>query len=322
LPHAAATLARQLSATVQRKVRREFSKKHLATIRPSALKYRHAARRPCQNRLFPPRLGEGDQPGINSWFGPQYEFSSKAFLLNELGISTQTKQRSMSSRCKTAAVFAANAVAAAWLTCGAAFAGDSPANKAVLAEADTILGQMQASRYSHKTEVDAGKGIFNVDCSGLVRLILKRAAPASLAQIVPEKEYPQPRAVAFYNAFLGAPEQLPAVGWQRIKCIASCEPGDFIAWRKSVIPAKGTSGHVLIVREKPVREDDGSFRVKVLDSCSTPHAMDSRPKGASGIGTGTMWFTVNDNGELVAFRWSDKKKTPTRLKIAIGRAIR
>src|ERR1035438_4511583 len=183
LPHAAATLARQLSVTVQRKVRREFSKKHLATIRPSALKYRHAARRPCQNRLFPPRLGEGDQPGINSWFGPQYEFSSKAFLLNELGISTQTKQRSMSSRCKTAAVFAASAVAAAWLTCGAAFAGDSPANKAVLVEADTILGQMQASRYSHKTEVDAGKGIFNVDCSGLVRLILKRAAPASLAQI-------------------------------------------------------------------------------------------------------------------------------------------
>ena len=219
----------------------------------------------------------------------------------------------MSSRCKTAAVFAASAVAAAWLTCGAAFAGDSPANKAVLAEADTILGQMQASRYSHKTEVDAGKGIFNVDCSGLVRLILKRAAPASLAQIVPEKEYPQPRAVAFYNAFLGAPEQLPAVGWQlRINN----------AGPKSVIPAKGTSGHVLIVREKPVREDDGSFRVKVLDSCSTPHAMDSRPKGASGIGTGTMWFTVNDNGELVAFRWSDKKKTPTRLKIAIGRAIR
>ena len=32
-----------------------------------------------------PRLGEADEPGIKSGFGPQYELGRKVFLLIELG---------------------------------------------------------------------------------------------------------------------------------------------------------------------------------------------------------------------------------------------
>jgi len=58
-----------------------FRKKDLATIRPSALKYPHAGWRPSQNHPCPLHLGEANEPGVNSLFGPQYEHNTKAFLL-------------------------------------------------------------------------------------------------------------------------------------------------------------------------------------------------------------------------------------------------
>ena len=57
-----------------------FRKKHLATIRPAALKYPHASRKPCQRRPSPTYLGEADEPGIDSQFGLQHELSGKVFL--------------------------------------------------------------------------------------------------------------------------------------------------------------------------------------------------------------------------------------------------
>jgi hypothetical protein len=44
-------------------------KKDLATIRASALKHPHGSWRPCQSRPSPPRLGEANEPGVNSSFG-------------------------------------------------------------------------------------------------------------------------------------------------------------------------------------------------------------------------------------------------------------
>jgi hypothetical protein len=203
---------------------------------------------------------------------------------------------------------------------GRALAEAAPANDAVLREARAILANLQSSHYSHKTEVNSADGSYAVDCSGLVRLILKKAAPESLAHVVPEPRYPQPRAVAFYQAFVRAPETPGISGWQRVKSFADCRPGDFVAWRKAVIPEKGTSGHVLIVLEKPDWVGGSLYRVRVMDSASTPHADDWRSEGLTGVGVGTMWFSVNENGEPTGVCWSDPKK-PIHFEAEIARAL-
>jgi hypothetical protein len=207
------------------------------------------------------------------------------------------------------------------LLVGRALAEAAPANDAVLREARAILANLQSSHYSHKTEVNSADGSYAVDCSGLVRLILKKAAPGSLAQVPAEPRYPQPRAVAFYQAFVDAPESAENPGWQRIRTLVDCRPGDLVAWRKAVIPEKGASGHVLILLEKPVLESGGLYRVKVMDSTSTPHANDWRSEGLTGVGVGTIWFSVNASGEPTGVRWSDQKKS-IHFQVGIGRALR
>jgi hypothetical protein len=181
-----------------------------------------------------------------------------------------------------------------------------------------ILTNLHSSHYSHRTKVDTEEGVYELDCSGLGCLLLKKAAPVSLKQLPIEKGYRRARAVSFYSAFTNATE-LPNAPWQRIPRLADAQPGDFIAWRKWTIPPHKTTGHVMVVMSKPLQEADGSLRVTVFDSTSSPHAQDSRTN-STGIGTGTVWFLVNQFGQPTAFRSSDKDKGFHRYPIAVGRA--
>ena len=213
-------------------------------------------------------------------------------------------------------------IAALSNTCGMSHAAGraamQPANARVLAAVHNILTNAQSSRYSHKTTVDVEEGVYELDCSGLARILLLKAAPAALKELPVENGQHRPLAISFYNTFTNAAR--PAKGhWKEVARLAEAGPGDFIAWRKQIqVPGK-TTGHVVILMSKPVREQDGSFRVKVFDSSSTPHAQDSR-MNSTGIGTGTMWFLVDDSGKPAAFHWSAKPGKPTYCPIAIGQA--
>ena len=105
-----------------------------------------------------------------------------------------------------------------------------------------------------------------------------------------------------------------------VPTMAEAMPGDFIAWRRKVILKGDTSGHVMLIMKRPVREENGSYRVEVMDSSSTRHAEDTRGTGQSGVGVGTLWFEVDDEGKPVCYRWSDRSKKCNTVPIAIGRA--
>ncbi len=199
----------------------------------------------------------------------------------------------------------------------AAPATDSP----VLKKARQIQAGVKTTKYSHKTTVDEAKGIYFLDCSGLADYILSKAAPASLESVPVDPHHSRARAKNFCDTFLRAPTDKPRDGWLRILKMLDAEPGDFIAWKNDPMPAKGNTGHVVMVLEKPVLENDGTVRVVVLDASSGRHANDTRKKGEDGVGSGTIWFKVDESGAPIAVHWSSRKCPPIPHPIGIGRAV-
>jgi len=195
------------------------------------------------------------------------------------------------------------------------------ASKRIVAAATRILDNLRITEYTHTTAVDEAAGTYRLDCSGLAFFLLRRAAPRSLAQVPVEKGRGRPRAVTFHTAFSEAPTQRGKSRWQRITSIFDAEPGDFIAWRLPVVPEGGSTGHVVMVMKKPVKQKDGTARVVVLDSSKDRHARDSRAKGTTGVGVGTMWFAVDQDGRPTSYYWSSRRRRPKAYPIAIGRAV-
>src|SRR5205814_1198924 len=109
--------------------------------------------------------------------------------------------------------------------------------------------------------------------------------------------------------------------WQRVIRIADARPGDFIAWQKLEAKPGDNTGHIVMVDSVPVKEGTGRYKVEIIDSTESPHAMDTRAPGQSGVGRGTIWFVTDGSGQPTAFFWSDKSKQPKSEPIAIGRAI-
>jgi hypothetical protein len=209
------------------------------------------------------------------------------------------------------------------IACAALFAlaGAAPANKELpgsrlLEEARRIVASAKESHYSHTTEVDEDKGVFNVDCSGLVCYVLKRVAPEHL-RVIDKGGHKRPLALQFYEAFSG---ETPPAGWATINKLADAKPGDVIAWRKEEQVKGDNTGHVVIVDAAPVVERKGLMRVAIIDSTESPHAKDTRKEGQDGVGSGTIWFVVDQAGKPVGYKWKSEKGPTHEVPISIGRA--
>ncbi len=195
-------------------------------------------------------------------------------------------------------------------------AAASPACK----QGKQIQANLKSTKYSHKTTVNEEEGIYFLDCSSLACHILSKAAPASLESVPVDPRHSRARAKNFCDTFLHAPIGKARNGWLRITKAIDAEPGDFIAWKNDPIPPKGNTGHVVMVLEKPVLESDGTIRVMVLDASSGRHANDTRKKGEDGVGSGTIWFKVDESGAPIAVHWSSRERPPVPHPIGIGRA--
>jgi len=70
-------------------------------------------------------------------------------------------------------------------------------------------------------------------------------------------------------------------------------------------PTPGDTGHVMVVLAAPTRNPDRAceWLMRRADSTLSPHARDSRPKGVTGLGTGTMGLMVDVRDAPTAFHW-------------------
>jgi len=202
-------------------------------------------------------------------------------------------------------------------------AREETASQRVISQASTLLANLKATRYSHRTHVDEERGVVELDCSGLAFFLLRKAAPRSLLTVPIAPGRRRSRAIEFYQAFARAPvlERETVGGWKRVLRLLDAQPGDFIAWRVPVVPTKGDTGHIAVILQKPVLEKDGIVRVVILDSTGSRHAMDSRRKGSGGVGKGVMWYAVDRAGTPIAYYWSSLRREPKAVPIAIGRPI-
>jgi hypothetical protein len=193
----------------------------------------------------------------------------------------------------------------------------SPSKK-MLAAGEKMISDFKVTRYSHKTFIDRDQSICEVDCSGFVVALLKQTSPDHLRQIA--THHKRPLAEDFFETF--QPDRAGTRrGWKPIGQLKQVEPGDVIAWVKLDREPGDNTGHVMLVEEKPVADGPNQFRVRVLDSTLHGHGQDSRVEGQSGIGRGTIWIEVDDDGEPIGFRWKSRRGMLHEVPIAIGRAI-
>ncbi len=199
-------------------------------------------------------------------------------------------------------------------------AAETPAD-ILTKELHRILANLKHTRYTHPTTVDEEKGSYELDCSGLACYMLKRVLPEHYENVTIPKRQSRATAMNFHDHFAQAPTTPEGKdGWQRIERIWDVRPGDILAWRAET-PKPGSTGHVVIIDSMPVPTPDRQICVAIVDSTSTGHGNDTRPKGQTGIGRGLMWFTTDAQGRAIAYRWSHPSGTLQTRSIAIGRPV-
>ena len=191
----------------------------------------------------------------------------------------------------------------------------SDLNAKLVAEARRLIREFPITSYSHKTHIDRERGICELDCSGFVGTILKHVSPEHLAAIRTAHE--RPLAEDFYRAFASGGSR----GWKQIHRVESANVGDVIAWLKLERKPGDSTGHVMVIAEKPVMVSSSRARVRVFDSTLHGHAHDTRPQGKNGIGEGTIWLELDANGHPLAFHWKSVEIAPHEVPIRIGRAV-
>jgi hypothetical protein len=168
-------------------------------------------------------------------------------------------------------------------------------------EAARVLAACRSTTYTYVPVVDPARGVYDLDCSAFVGLLLEIVAPALLARIPRAPGARYPRAFELYD-FLASPEP----GWSCVETLDAARRGDLICWRLPAI-GSGDTGHVMVVADTPTF--DGSLQtwsVSVYDASDIVHFDDSRMSAGtyhSGIGRGALRFRVDTEGRPVAFQF-------------------
>ncbi len=178
---------------------------------------------------------------------------------------------------------------------------------------------MRVTRYQHPTSVDESSGSYFYDCSGLLDYAVGRVRPADLKPIPHTGVRPLAGDIEGYlhRGLTG-----PIEGWQALARVDALGPGDVVAWQATEDSKTGDTGHVMVVLEAPTQNSGraAEWLVRVADSTLSPHALDSRHPGTTGLGTGTIGLLVGEGGAPTAFYWRggvSPQAKPTQ--IALGR---
>ena len=189
---------------------------------------------------------------------------------------------------------------------------------------ETLLADMTSSTYQHKTEINEETGVWNCDCSGLIGHILRRHFPEAYLHVdgPTRPERARPLAANYCETFLAAGQKkLQVSPWKQITKVTDLRPGDIFAWKNLKIVKGKSTGHVLMIAGIPKLDDNGLYRVRIIDSTRGLHANDSRTQETLGVGSGDIWLSADKDGKLNGFKNSNRRPLTLKHTIAAGRIV-
>ena len=167
---------------------------------------------------------------------------------------------------------------------------------------------------------DTSRGIYILDCSDYVDNILQAVYPSAYGNLVNSTGSEKPTSQHFYNFFSNLPERTNHY-WNRIDDVEDLQPGDILVFRTKNRFGNETGGHVMVVMNRPVPDDD-AFVVRVADSAPVAHSQDTRPAHSSGVGIGNLVLKVDPKtGEPFAYAWKVGSRWKQNVNFAMARPV-
>ncbi len=180
----------------------------------------------------------------------------------------------------------------------------TPETAKILKEARRILGNVRDTDYTYNAVIDEAAGKYHLMCAQLTDYILGRALPAHY-KIFPKRTESFGQILDYYRFFEPAREQFAKeMGWKLIFDPKDARPGDFIYWEDKNPETGDITGHIAVMDSMAEETIDGEFKINVIDSTFRGHRISPAEKRQVGIGTGYMWFHVDENGKIDGYRWS------------------
>jgi hypothetical protein len=183
--------------------------------------------------------------------------------------------------------------------------------------AQSSLANVTETHYSYSIHIDPSLGVYDTDCSGFVDYLLRHAAPAAYVLIPKERGFAHPRAYML-EQFFGQLDS-GAQGWAAVTTTPELQAGDILAWAVPVEQNKDT-GHCMVVAGLASVLPSGAFSVPVIDASELRHYNDSRPRGTTGLGSGSIHLQVDETGSPIAFQF-DAGESFHQAPISAGRLV-
>ncbi len=137
--------------------------------------------------------------------------------------------------------------------------------------------KIQNKSFARKSFVDIDSDEITCDCSGFVNLLFKQFNLPLPYQIN------RPKAVHYFSV-------LQEIGSNKIDNI---KEGHLLAWRKENLPKSGDTGHVLVTTGTPVRLNEITYRLSVIDST----------KKQNGLSQREIELQTDKQGKILGVRW-------------------
>jgi hypothetical protein len=215
-----------------------------------------------------------------------------------------------------------------------------------LAHAYGQFNDLTATKYAHHFTTQP-PDIYFYDCVGFTGYTVREATPVAWQSLtgtigLTRGVVPKP---ATFAAFLDALQTHDRPGWQAVPIARDIRAGDIIAWQPADQDGAADLskvGHAVIplTRLRPIDGSDGArWEAVVMDSTAIPHGpCDTRQPdnplsrrnvpianargvtAPSGLGIGTMAFSVRADGRVVGVEWSVGRPSK-RVVLGVGRAI-
>lgn len=169
------------------------------------------------------------------------------------------------------------------------------------------------------THFDTSRGVYVLDCSDYIDNVLAAVYPAAYFDLVHTSGSDKPTTQHYYE-FFSTLDNGSKDYWSRIDNVEDLEAGDILVFRYKGIGMR-RGGHVMVVMDKPIRDDD-IFLVRVADSAPSGHSSDTRQGRVSGIGIGTLMLKANPKtGEPFAYAWKIGARWEKNVNFAMARPM-